>query len=82
MRQLSRNCQQNLAAWLLTCVNRRGAPGGKLKMTLGLPVYVRSRSCPPEDRSSTDRPGPILRISRELRAWTLTEGQRCHHELR
>jgi hypothetical protein len=37
---------------------------------------------PAEDRSSTDRPGPILRISRELRAWTLTGGQRCHHELR
>ena len=27
------------------CDYRRGAPGGKLKMTLGLPVYVLLESC-------------------------------------
>jgi len=36
--------------------NRRGAPGGKLKMTLGLPVYVKSNL-------------PVLQISIPREIW-------------
>ena len=41
---------------LIVVIDRRGAPGGKLKMTLGLPVYV---AFPRILDSSTPTPIPI-----------------------
>ena len=56
-RQLLRNRRKNAASCLLTSANRRGAPGGKVKMTLGLPVYVRSYS--PSPKIDPRATGPI-----------------------
>ncbi len=69
------NKQTESSARLTIASYSRGAPGGKLKMTLGLPVYA--RSCDALRSISSTVTGKAV-LSRK----GADREQRCHHELR